>query len=170
MTCNLRGRYVGIVLQQSNVALHLCEVEAYTQLNKGSNTRIPAIKATQTTTEGNLGAEIAIDGKFNCRTSFTQTHQSNDPYWVAHLDGIHFIKYVSIYNAEHDLGFRLDNYEVRVGMNPDPWQNPTCAVEKNQQQFKYSQVVQCNLFGKYYAILVREAKDILQLCEVTAYE
>eukprot|EP00439_Symbiodinium_sp_Y106_P036530 s3385_g4.t1 len=69
---------------------------------------------------------------------------------------------------------RLDNWEVRVGDNPDPWKNPRCGPRQGMLQPGGRRLIRCSgeamgfIQGRYVGVVLPGGEP-LTLCEVEAF-
>ena len=55
-------------------------------------------------------------------------------WWVADLGSVKNVQAVTVYSREDCCQERLSNYEVRVGYDPNPLNNPACPGLHNGSQ------------------------------------
>lgn len=69
---------------------------------------------------------------------------------------------------------RLDNWEVRVGDNPDPWKNPRCGPRQRMLQPGGRRLIRCSgeamdfMQGRFVGVVLPGGEP-LTLCEVEAF-
>ncbi|KAI8506610.1 Leucine-rich repeat-containing protein 15 [Branchiostoma belcheri] len=117
--------------------------------------------ATQSSTNGSLGAEKAVDGD---DTECAETNTKSQPWWKVDLAGFYRVSRISI------LSRYAVTATVRVGPNEDVTQNNQCG-----QTFPLihgqTREVECNppMLGRYVSIQNMAESDSLSLCEVEVY-
>lgn len=167
--CTLSGRYLGITIPGQNKILTLCEVEAFENL---PYQQLKAVSATQSSSPyGKTGdAKNAINGDKQCSwtyneltNSLTHTDSQKNAWWNADLGSVKTVQAVTTYNRADCCQERLNGYEVRVGNDPNPLNNPACPGIQNGA----SNVV-CNLQGRYVGVVLTGTNP-LTLCEVEIF-
>lgn len=141
----------------------LCEVEAYEGFPQ-----LKAIDATQSSTYTAAGAQAGIathgiDGNKNCvwgSNALTHTESQKNSWWNANLGAVKTIRGVNTYNRVGCCPERLTNYEVRVGNDPNPMNNPACPGIHDG-----AKAIECNLKGQYAGVVLLKT-DYLTVCEV----
>jgi len=183
INCDLTGRYVGIVIPGDNKILTLAEVEIFewvsgsAEAGKRSVGTVNILKgvAARQSSDGYPGignAERAVDGNRNGTWSYdkkvnslTHTIASKNPWWVADLGSEKSIAKVTTFNRADCCAERLSGYEVRVGNDPNPLNNPTCPGIHDG-----AKTIDCDLKGRYVGIVIPGSGKILTLAEVEAFE
>jgi hypothetical protein len=90
----------------------------------------------------------------------TRTKEETNPWWTADLGAEKHITGLNVYNRVDCCQDRLSNYEVRIGNDPNLFNNPSCPKRYNGEGS-----IKCDLRGRYVGIFI-EGKGILNLCEV----
>lgn len=111
----LAGRYVRVEIPGSQKILSLAEVQVFS-----ANANIaPQGKASQSTTDFNGPAELAIDGNTDGRyseaMSTTHTAISDNPWWELDLQGMVPIDRVVLWNrTDNNVGVRLSQFRLAI--------------------------------------------------------
>lgn len=110
----VNGRYVRVSLAGKGKMIHLAEVQVFS----GNKNLARAGKASQSSTDFNGPAKLAIDGNTNGdfqAKSVTHTKISNDPWWEVDLGESRAIDRVVVWNrSDNNLQGRLDGAVVSV--------------------------------------------------------
>lgn len=109
------GRYVRIEIPGKSKILSLAEVQVF----QGSENLSLKGEATQSTTDFDGPARLAIDGNTDGRyaeaKSTTHTAISDDPWWEVDLKSIQNLDRIVIWNrVDGEVGARLANFKVQV--------------------------------------------------------
>jgi len=97
--------------------------------------------------------------------SMTHTKLEKDPWWFADLGSEKSIAKVTTFNRADCCADRLSGYEVRVGNDPNPYNNPACPGKHTG-----AKTIDCDLKGRYLGIVIPGDGKILTLVEVEALE
>ncbi|KAL9979348.1 hypothetical protein ACROYT_G016999 [Oculina patagonica] len=126
----------------------------------------------QSSTDYNGFSSRAVDENYQPyydQKSCTHTKKETNPWWRVDLGREYIVTDVLIVNR-YEYHERLTNFEVRIGVNTDNLQNPTChdrVGTVGQGQFL---TVQCDppIPGRYVSVQMF-GEGILTLCEVFVY-
>ena len=134
----VKGRFVRVEIPERTAFLSLAEVEVF---SGGSNVA-PKGKATQSSTDYNGPAKLAIDGNTNGdfdRKSVTHTKQDKSPWWEVDLGNEQPIDAVAIWNRMGGgLPDRIKGYRVQL-LSADRkvvWEQSETGIPKPSERFE----------------------------------
>ncbi|KAI5087934.1 hypothetical protein C0J45_22423, partial [Silurus meridionalis] len=167
--CNMRGRYVNIIIPNIFQYLTLCEVEVY---GTPENVALKGI-ATQSSLFQNYYAYLAIDGnRASSLYSYSCTHTDGqiNSWWRVDLLAKYDISNVIITNRGDAVTTRINGAEIHIGSSlvNNGNDNPRCVVISTipaGASVNYT----CNMRGHYVNIIVPNIFQYLTLCEVEVY-
>jgi hypothetical protein len=135
------GRYVRIELPGNDRMLSLAEVQVF---RNGVNIAGKG-QATQSSTDYNGPAKLAIDGKtdgeFNRSKSVTHTRSESNPWWEVKLADSGPVERVVVWNrTDGNVGNRLTNFRVLVldEKRGVVWQQADVPAPKSNREFHIS--------------------------------
>jgi len=166
--CNtLQGQYVFVVIP-ATMPLNLCEVKVFGSDNPGANAA-RGMPTEQSSTMKGGSSDRAVDGHTNTDfkdNSCTHTEYELKPWWKVDLGKKRTVSAVQVWNRGDCCGSRLDNFEVRVGMNGGMW----TAGQRCGQRWKVPQgqhkEISCGKKQGRYVWVVLQNRNVLTLCEV----
>ncbi|CAH3028156.1 unnamed protein product [Porites evermanni] len=133
-----------------------------------------ALKKTteQSSTDNNGFSSRAVDdnlGPYYDSKSCTHTKQEENPWWRVDLGREYIVTDVQIINRFNHYE-RLKNFEVRVGVNEDNLQNPTCSDRVTSVGQGAALTLSCDppIPGRYVSVQMF-GEGILSMCEVMVY-
>jgi len=143
---------------------------------------LPLEDARQSSESWGGDAARAIDGRheahFQAGSCSHTAEEATMPWWVATLPVRTAVVAVRVLTRWECCHERLRNWEVRVGDNPDPWQNAACGqMQAMPAPAGARRLVVCGspgpepgggLEGWYVGVVMRSAEP-LTLCEVEAF-
>uniref|UniRef100_A0AAV2MEA2 F5/8 type C domain-containing protein n=1 Tax=Knipowitschia caucasica TaxID=637954 RepID=A0AAV2MEA2_KNICA len=167
----VEGRYVSVVLQETNRNLSLCKVEVYGyHAPTGENLALRG-KASQSTLYGNHFASNAIDGNRNRDwNTCSHTGHTMNAWWRLDLGKTHRIFSVNVTNAP-GVHTRLNGAEICIGdsLDNDGNNNPRCAVISTIAP-GFTQGYDCRgMDGRYVTTVIPGQTEYLVLAEVEVY-
>ncbi|XP_078584975.1 uncharacterized protein LOC144867080 [Branchiostoma floridae x Branchiostoma japonicum] len=130
-------------------------------------------KATrQTSTDYDGAPGRAVDGNADANYgggSCTHTNTEDYPSWRVDLGKTYAIDRVVIYNRRDCCSDRLNNFNIHIGDDPLPKNNPKCGG--NHQAGNQNPItVSCSqMQGRYVAVRLPGSSRVLSLCEVQVY-
>ncbi|CAL1146209.1 unnamed protein product [Cladocopium goreaui] len=138
---------------------------------------LPLNEARQSSLDWGGEPERAIDGKFDphflmgsCSHTAEET-DSNGTWWAASTAlPFHAISAVRVLGRWDCCHERLDGWEVRIGFDPDPRQNPLCGMQQRVLPAGSRRLVKCGeaLPGNVVGVVLPSGQA-LTLCEVEAF-
>eukprot|EP00118_Oscarella_pearsei_P028991 m.3415 g.3415 ORF g.3415 m.3415 type:complete len:2425 (+) comp9369_c0_seq1:116-7390(+) len=177
---NLKGRFVSVYLKGGNKILTICEVQVFEYcdqecynlaLGQTVSSASPTISIAQTS--------YAVDGNRNTNFWSRSCYLSNtvtNPFFTVDLGHVRQVGKVRVFNRGDCTGCQneLDNFEVRVGFNPDGTKNALCYTGSTKQTVYKNQAldVMCNAnrMGQYVSVIRIGSGKRLSLCEIEVYE
>ncbi len=138
----LKGRFVRVTLPGQAKYLHLAEVQVF---SGAANVALKG-KATQSSTDYDGPANLAIDGKTDgdfAKKSVTHTKSEDSPWWEVDLQSAQPIDKITLWNRTGGVEARLAGYRVTVlddarkevwnsGERPVPM--PSLSLETNGER------------------------------------
>ncbi|XP_067053119.1 uncharacterized protein [Acropora muricata] len=129
-------------------------------------------KTEQSSTNNNGFSSRAVDENYSIyfnQKSCTHTKRERNPWWRVDLGREYIVTDVMIVNR-HDYFERLTNFDVRIGVNKNNLQNPTCHDRVRTVGQGQALRVQCDppIPGRYVSVQMF-GEGILSMCEVTVY-
>lgn len=129
-------------------------------------------KTEQSSTAYNGFSSRAVDENYSSQyndKSCTHTNKEQNPWWRVDLGREYIVTDVMIVNRYNHFE-RLKNFDVRVGVNKDNLQNPTCHDRVRTVGQGEALRVQCDppIPGRYVSVQMF-GEGILTMCEVTVY-
>ncbi|XP_068704515.1 uncharacterized protein [Montipora foliosa] len=126
----------------------------------------------QSSTDYNGFSSRAVDenlGPYYSSKSCTHTRTETDPWWRVDLGREYIVTDVTVINR-FDYYERLKNFDVRIGVNTDNLQNPTCSDRVTSVGQGAALQLSCDppIPGRYVSVQMF-GKGILTMCEVMVY-
>lgn len=167
INCEQTGRYLGITIPGAAQTLTLCEVEAYETI---PTTQLRIISAEQSSNYDSSSLAIkAVDGNKNCNwngqpnNALSCTNPAKNSWWNGDLGGPKQVKQITVLNRADCCQDRLNNFEIRVGDDANPLNNPSCGGI-----YSGSSTINCDLKGRYVGVILT-GTNYLTLCEVEVF-
>jgi hypothetical protein len=160
-----RGRFVRIEIPGRQKMLSLAEVQVFSD---GTNIAL-AGQATQSSTDYNGPAPLAIDGKTDGdykAGSVTHTAVSDDPWWEVDLQVVKPIDRVVVFNrTDGDVGSRLNGFRLAVldEQRQPVWETTVAEAPKTSRELAVSNLREIPLAAAFadYAQAGFEAANVL---------
>eukprot|EP00746_Dinoflagellata_sp_MGD_P141507 gnl/MRDRNA2_/MRDRNA2_74607_c0_seq1.p1 gnl/MRDRNA2_/MRDRNA2_74607_c0~~gnl/MRDRNA2_/MRDRNA2_74607_c0_seq1.p1 ORF type:complete len:531 (+),score=79.93 gnl/MRDRNA2_/MRDRNA2_74607_c0_seq1:34-1626(+) len=154
------------------------EVFVRDQIRNGAQSMELAKKrpTSQSSTRAGGGeSERAVDGNSDAEwagQSCTHTFATGErhPWWQVDIGQVKPIGRVRLRNRK-EASERLDRWQVRVGMEVNPWRNAPCGQERGTVGSQEWVEVDCEgRQGSHVGVVIHSDKGILTLCEVEVFE
>ncbi|GMH33203.1 hypothetical protein BSKO_01037 [Bryopsis sp. KO-2023] len=185
IVCEGTGRFVTVRIPGNQKILTLCEVEVFAEeaVEVPKEVLVSRGQPTfQSTTAYRGDSSRAVDGNLNANFrarscshtgngSNKRQEKTNNPWWVVDLGETKKVKRVEITNRRDCCGYRLSNFEIRVGDTKPRGggaANVVCSTGLGIQDGQTKNFA-CEASGRYVTVRIPGNQKILTLCEVEVF-